>query len=261
MLISEFYVLTAGHCVQSNVASHYTIRIGEYNLFQPDVNTIDYPVSKIILHTNYTGLTNKRKAVKNADIALIRSKQPIVLGDFAWPICYFDSEEEEREGLFELKRASKMVKKNLSKELNYRNDFVEHQLTDEELLEDGYFSILDESNCESYSQPDYYQALNGPNGERMNAPGSQSLSFLVESIAGKQLNRIGSNRLTVDGFREKAMEVLQDRSAVNSTKYRSSFMNFISDDTSSNRMNVTKLTSLANLAIVVGWGKRLESNH
>lgn len=259
MLINELYVLTAGHCVQSNVASQYTIRIGEYNLFQPDVHTIDYPVSKIILHTNYTGLTNKRKAVKNADIALIRSKHPIVLGDYAWPICYFDSEEEEKEGLLELKRASKIVKKNLSKELNHRdNDFVEHQLTDEELLEDG-FSILDESNCESYSQMDYYQTLSG-----LSLAGQQSL---LDSIAAKHLtalNRTGSNRLTiVDRFRDKLVTKSgNDPLAGNSTtfpmqttKYRNGFSNLIADDNSPNKLNITRLTSLANLAIVVGWGK------
>lgn len=279
-------MLTAGHCVQSNVASQYTIRIGEYNLFQPDVNhhRIDYAVSKIILHTNYTGLTNKRKSVKNADIALVRSKHPIVFGDFAWPICYFDSEEEEKEGLLELKRASKILKKNPSKELNYQNDFVEHQLTDEELLEDGYFSILDESNCESYSQTDYYQSLSGTNQPPSN--------FILDSMAAKHLNalnRTGSNRLPVaDVFRDgKPVEKIEaqldkqsdeqleekldeklstdqptDRSTVNSTiqtiKYRSNFVHLISDDSSANRINLnaTGLSSLANLAIVVGWGNK-----
>ena len=257
MLINEFYVLTAGHCVQSNVASQYTIRIGEYNLFQPDVNTIDYAVSKIILHTNYTGLTNKRKAVKNADIALIRSKQPIVLGEFAWPICYFGSEEEEKEGLLELKRASKLVKKNLSKELNQRNnDFVEHQLTEEDLLEDGYFSnILDESNCESYSQADYYQALSGANG-------GQPSSYIPDNgVAAKHLNslnRTGSNRLTaVDAYRGGDRST--DNATIQTIKYRTGFAaNLLSEDTNKINLNVTRMTSLANLAIVVGWGKRSE---
>lgn len=259
MLINELYVLTAGHCVQSNVASQYTIRVGEYNLFQPDVHTIDYAVSKIILHANYTGLTNKRKAVKNADIALIRSKHPIVLGDYAWPICYFDSEEEEKEGLLELKRASKMVK-NLSKvELNQRNnDFVEHQLSDEEMLaDDGYFSILDESNCESYSQMDYYQALNGLSS------GQQSNSLLDSMAAKHQLNpaaslnrtTVGSHRLSiVDAYRDNSTSVQQ----LQTVKYRTgAFSNLIAEDASPNKLNVSRLTSLANLAIVVGWGECL----
>lgn len=249
--------------------------IGEYNLYLPDVNTIDYQVSRIILHVNYTGLTNKRKATKNADIALIRSKNPIVLGDYAWPICYFDSEEEEKEGLLELKRQSKAIKKGIDKDLNYSNDFVEHQITDEELLEDNYFSILDESNCESYNQLDFQILTNNLNNNHQQNH--------LDIIATKNLNRTKFDRFndkSLDNNSSNLKLNLPIQSSSSSIKYplvsnllannnllkeyptnpilSNNLKNLISEDHSLSKINITKLTSLSNLAIVVGWGKKHE---
>ena len=193
-------------------------------------------MSKIIIHANYTGLTGKRKSTKNADIALIKLKQPIVLGDYAWPICYFDSEEEEKAGLLELRTASKTVKKSLGTELNYKNnEFVEHQLTDDEQLEENYFSILDESNCESYNQYDSSSPAHSVNNDS---------------------NYLDNRNRTAD------RSAWIHNSSTNSIKYppTSNLPNFIADDETHalSTINITKLTKLANLVLVVGWGKKHE---
>lgn len=269
--------MTAGHCVssQSNLPSQYTIRIGEYNLYLPDLNTIDYQVSKIIIHTNYTGLTGKKKSTKNADIALIRTKQPIVLGDYAWPICFFDSEEEEKDGLLELRKQmpSKIVKKNLAKELNYKNnDFVEHQLTDEDdSIEENHFNILDESNCESYNQLNL-QVLNSLNNVLTNTNHqtnyvdntNQMMSIRNKTSLTDRL--IDRSSFLIRSINNASSSIDYNQQLTNSIKYPISYptsnypMNSIVDDDTNtfNRINVTKLTKLANLVIVVGWGKKHE---
>lgn len=234
--------------------SQYTIRIGEYNLYLPDMD-IDYQVAKIIIHSNYTGLTPKRKSTKNADIALIRTKDPIVFGDHAWPICFFDSEEEEKESLLELRRASKTVKKNLGKELNYKNnDFVEHQLSDDELMEDNYFSILDESNCESYSQLDLQTFNNVLNNE------NQQSNYLDSNVAAKLMNSSTSRNLEQSHAMSLKSSMQQTTNLIKypTTYPTNEFPNSIGEDETLTKINVTKLSKLANLVIVVGWGKKHE---
>lgn len=128
---------------------------------------------------------------------MIRTKKAIALGDYAWPICYFESEEEEKKNLDELK-ASRQFKRHLEQE-------------------DNYFNILDELNCESYNHLDI-QALN-------------NLNLMI--------NKNANNSTAIQ----------------KSVKYPAN--NFLTDENSlnNNKINVTKLSSLA---IVVGWGKKHE---
>ena len=178
-----------------------------------------------------------------------------MLGDYAWPICYFDSEDEEKASLLQLKKASKAIKKNLGKELNFNNGFVEHQLTDEELLDDSYFSVLDESNCESYNQMDL-QILNNFNQQQSN--------YLDNNLAPTSVEHLSVRNDTSSlKFNSSTQSKANFRSTTNlNLKYPSSFTNLIADESGLNNglnaINLTKITTLANLAIVVGWGKKHE---
>lgn len=85
-LISDRFVLTAAHCVleQSKRTirkSRLTIRLGEFDLSQPDDGEVDVGVERVIAHPNFQPNTFKN------DIALIELKQTVTFSDAIMPAC------------------------------------------------------------------------------------------------------------------------------------------------------------------------------
>ena len=89
VIVSSRWVLTAAHCVQSRVPSAFTVRIGEFDLQRPDSFSHDYPVERIVIHDDYSGLVKSSlSSINGADIALLRTRGLISLDhEHAWPVC------------------------------------------------------------------------------------------------------------------------------------------------------------------------------
>lgn len=80
-LISESFVMTAGHCATTSVVPT-TVRLGTVTLIpDPDNPPIDIDVESVIRHPEYR--TNRNYH----DIALIRLVSAVTLGDSLYPAC------------------------------------------------------------------------------------------------------------------------------------------------------------------------------
>ena len=86
VIIAKRWILTAAHCVQKRSPSNFIARIGEFNLNKPDYHSHDYSIEKVIIHNEYTGIV-KSNTVNKADIALLKTVEPIVFNEYAWPVC------------------------------------------------------------------------------------------------------------------------------------------------------------------------------
>merc|ERR1712013_836337 len=62
-------VLTAGHCCHGQDISHLAVRVGEYNLLEPEPGQEDIPVHSVLVHENYTYIPGDQETVYN-DICL-----------------------------------------------------------------------------------------------------------------------------------------------------------------------------------------------
>ncbi|EDS32664.1 coagulation factor VII [Culex quinquefasciatus] len=101
-LVSARYVLTAGHCVNSEESKIISVRVGENDINQPiDCNVDDgepdcapapqdINVEQIIRHPGHSDRSKKN------DIALLRLERPAVLGRSVIPICLPNGSPEQR---------------------------------------------------------------------------------------------------------------------------------------------------------------------
>ncbi|OQV13511.1 putative Transmembrane protease serine 11D [Hypsibius exemplaris] len=83
-LISEFYVVTAAHCVDTNGAAdptQYSVRVGEHSRATVEAAEEDYNIAEIIMHPQYQRWDNDN------DIALLRLSRKVTLKTEVNVIC------------------------------------------------------------------------------------------------------------------------------------------------------------------------------
>ncbi|XP_033213880.1 trypsin epsilon-like [Belonocnema kinseyi] len=91
-IVSETWVLTAGHCTVSYPAKWISVRAGTTHFSSG--GTV-HPVAKVVRHKNYR--TNLYGVPEN-DVALLQLKTPFELGTSRQPIAIFEQDEEAVEG-------------------------------------------------------------------------------------------------------------------------------------------------------------------
>ena len=91
-IISEDWVVTAGHCSINYPSKWMSVRAGST---QFSTGGTVHPVVKLIRHENYT--TNFHGIPEN-DIALLQVETPFLLGKSRQPIALFEQDEEVEEG-------------------------------------------------------------------------------------------------------------------------------------------------------------------
>ncbi|CAG0892846.1 unnamed protein product [Darwinula stevensoni] len=82
-LINDRYMLTAAHCVQSNLAGTFYVTLGSTNLFQWPAGQSIQIAAKAIMHPNYNSQTLQN------DIALLKLQTPLNFAAYPniRPIC------------------------------------------------------------------------------------------------------------------------------------------------------------------------------
>jgi len=83
-LISEWYIVTAAHCVDTNGVSDpamYSVRVGEHSRAADEPAQEDYQVSQIIMHPNYQRWDNDN------DIALVRVSKKVTMKNEVNIVC------------------------------------------------------------------------------------------------------------------------------------------------------------------------------
>ncbi|XP_032973550.1 ovochymase-1 [Rhinolophus ferrumequinum] len=95
-LIQDDLVVTAAHCLinlhEKRIKS-LTVTAGEYNLFQKDKQEQNIPVSKIIIHPEYS-----RLGYMSSDIALLYLKHKVKFGTDIQPICLPQRDDKFEDG-------------------------------------------------------------------------------------------------------------------------------------------------------------------
>lgn len=85
VIIAPQWILTAAHCfypVESmREPSSWMVRTGEFQKYYEDARVQMVPVSKIIIHDEFT------MDAKRHDIALMKLAKPLLMSNRVWPIC------------------------------------------------------------------------------------------------------------------------------------------------------------------------------
>lgn len=81
-LLSEEWVITAAHCVEGKQGSFF-IRVGEHDVSKMEGTESDHGIEEYHIHPRY----NSQRSLYNHDIALLKLKKPVILFDYAVPIC------------------------------------------------------------------------------------------------------------------------------------------------------------------------------
>lgn len=82
-ILSEYWVITAAHCLVEGKMGALIIRVGEHNIHYEDGLEQDHQVAELHPHPDY----NPRINLYNNDIALVRLATPIHFNDYTLPIC------------------------------------------------------------------------------------------------------------------------------------------------------------------------------
>lgn len=82
VLISEWYVMTAGHCiVDGQRGTPAVVRLGEHDLDNEYDHAVDFDVDRVVRHPLYRG-----SSVYN-DIALVKVKREVRFSSYIRPAC------------------------------------------------------------------------------------------------------------------------------------------------------------------------------
>lgn len=86
-LISEQFILTAGHCSSANGILPDIVRLGEQNLVRQDdsAEPQEYQIASVTAHPSYRSFSNYY------DIALIRLNRPVTFSRFVRPACLWQT--------------------------------------------------------------------------------------------------------------------------------------------------------------------------
>ncbi|XP_064197707.1 vitamin K-dependent protein C [Anguilla rostrata] len=82
VLIDQFWVLTAAHCLETS--KRFSVRLGDYERFKKEGTEVTIPVDEAISHPDYDTVT-----VDN-DIALLRLEQAVSYTPYIVPVCLPD---------------------------------------------------------------------------------------------------------------------------------------------------------------------------
>ncbi|XP_065074220.1 serine protease snake-like [Ochlerotatus camptorhynchus] len=95
-LISDRYVLTAGHCLITTDGPPVLVRLGDYNLQSTKDGYLgtDVEIEKIVAHPTY-----KRSVSRYNDIGLVKLNRTVTFGPTIRPACLWTSEESNRKAI------------------------------------------------------------------------------------------------------------------------------------------------------------------
>ncbi|XP_037092300.1 trypsin-1-like [Pollicipes pollicipes] len=80
VLISQWHVLTAAHCVQRFRLREVRVRLGVYD-FSNDTEVAGEPLGRMVVHPRYDPVRYRN------DVAVLTLARPAQLSDDVWPIC------------------------------------------------------------------------------------------------------------------------------------------------------------------------------
>lgn len=132
-LINDLYILTAAHCLNSNIdVSKMVVTLGSHTL-EDRYQTSNVQVESLHLHPEYN------PAGEINDIALIRLRDRVIFNDIVRPICLTDSTEYEHLFVTGWGLVS-----------NGYNPYSGVMLHDSEVLREVEVSKVDMSTCSSH---------------------------------------------------------------------------------------------------------------
>ncbi|OCT59153.1 hypothetical protein XELAEV_18001642mg [Xenopus laevis] len=80
-LLTDSWVMTAAHCIDSLDVSYYTVYLGAYQLSAPNNSTVSRGVKSITKHPDF------QYEGSSGDIALIELEKPVTFTPYILPIC------------------------------------------------------------------------------------------------------------------------------------------------------------------------------
>ncbi|KRT81069.1 Trypsin [Oryctes borbonicus] len=88
-LISDFYVMTAAHCIITKFGRPVLVRLGELDLSKDDDNSLpeDFGVNDVRVHPDYNPIS------KNNDIAVIKLSKKVKFNEFIRPACLWNKQK------------------------------------------------------------------------------------------------------------------------------------------------------------------------
>lgn len=95
-LISDRYVLTAGHCLVTTYGPPVLVRLGDYNLQSTEdgYSGTDFEIENIVRHPSY-----KRSVSRYNDIGLVKLNRTVTFGPTIRPACLWTSEESNLQAI------------------------------------------------------------------------------------------------------------------------------------------------------------------
>lgn len=82
VLVDEYHLLTAAHCVNGYMKGSYIIRVGDHFTNVVEASEREMSIATWHVHEKF-----RNGQVNNNDIALIRTQQPIKFDQYVQPIC------------------------------------------------------------------------------------------------------------------------------------------------------------------------------